>query len=69
MNFIPYMANEILENVFYQVPKELFTNPNYSKLSSDSKLLYGFILDRFTLSIKNNWQDENGYVYLIFTRK
>ncbi|MCI8384371.1 MAG: replication initiator protein A [Clostridia bacterium] len=64
-----FKANEVLQYKYISVPKELFVNPKYSHLSSDSKLLYGFILDRFTLSIKNNWQDENGNVYLIFTRK
>ena len=33
MNFIPYKANEYLENSFYQVPKELFINPYYVILS------------------------------------
>lgn len=69
MNFIPYLANEILENVFYQVPKELFTNPNYSKLSSDSKLLYSLLLDRLLLSMKNKWIDSDGKIYLMFSRK
>lgn len=69
MNFIPYMANEILENVFYQVPKELFTNLNYSNLSSDSKLLYSLLLDRLLLSMKNKWIDNDGKIYLIFSRK
>ena len=64
-----FKANDVLQYKYISVPKELFVNPKYSHLSSDSKLLYGFILDRFTLSIKNNWQDENGNVYLIFTRK
>ena len=32
-------------------------------------MLYSFLLDRLLLSIKNNWHDENGNVYLIFTRK
>ena len=46
---------------------ELFFNKNYrDKLNSDSKILYGFLLNRLTLSAKNNWIDENGNV---FTRK
>ncbi len=45
-------------------------NKNYrDKLNSDSKILYGFLLNRLTLSAKNNWIDENGNVFLIFTRK
>lgn len=69
MNFIPYKANEYLENIFYQVPKELFVNPYYKALNSDSKLLYALLLDRLSISIKNNWVDENENIFLIFSRK
>lgn len=65
-----YKVNETLNHRYYQIPQELFVNPLYkSALNSDSKLLYGFLLDRLSLSIKNNWHDEDGNVYLIFTRK
>ncbi len=65
-----YKINEVLEHKYYQVPQELFINPLYkNKLNSDSKILYGFLLDRLTLSIKNNWYDESGNIYLIFTRE
>lgn len=64
-----FNATELLQYKYITVPKELFINPRYSTLSSNSKLLYGFILDRFSLSLKNNWKDENGKAYLIFTRK
>ena len=64
-----FTVDEVLQYTYISVPKELFINPIYSHLSSDSKLLYGFILDRFSLSMKNNCQDENRLVYLIFTRK
>lgn len=65
-----YKVNETLNHKYYQIPQELFINPLYKNaLNSDSKLLYGFLLDRLFLSIKNNWHDENGNVYLIFTRK
>ena len=69
MDFIPYKANETLENKFYQIPQELFVNSLYKeKLSSDSKILYSFLLDRLSLSKKNNWVDADKNVYLIFTR-
>ena len=65
-----YKANEVLENKYYQIPQELFFNERYKdKLNSDSKILYAFLLDRLTLSIKNKWINENGEVYLIFTRQ
>ena len=69
MDFIPYKANEYLENVFYQIPKELFINPYYKNLSSDSKLLYALLLDRLSISMKNEWIDEDGNIFLIFSRK
>lgn len=65
-----YKVNETLNHKYYQIPQELFINSLYKNaLNSDSKLLYGFLLDRLSLSIKNNWHDEDGNVYLIFTRK
>ena len=69
MDFIPYKVNEYLENTFYQVPKELFTNPFYKKLNSDSMLLYALLLDRLSVSMKNEWFDEDGNIFLIFSRK
>ena len=70
MKFIPYKSNEIYENKFYQIPQELFINENYKKkLNSDAKILYGFMIDRLTLSQKNHWYDDNNNVYLIITRE
>ena len=48
----------------------MFLHPLYKdKLSSDSILLYGFLLDRLSLSIVNRWTDKDNIVYLYFTRK
>lgn len=69
MDFIPYKVNEVLENVFYQIPKELFTNPVYNNLDSNSILLYGLLLDRLSVSMKNKWIDKEGNIYLIYSRK
>ena len=69
-DFNSYKINETLSHKYYQIPQELFMNPLYKDtLNSDSKLLYGFLLDRMSLSAKNNWCDEDGNIYLIFTRK
>ncbi len=65
-----YKNNEILENKYYQIPQELFVSNMYKdKLNSDSKILYAFLLDRLSLSIKNHWVDDNKRIYLIFTRE
>lgn len=55
MEFIPYTANEYLDDLYYQVPVELFINPIYTNaLNSDSKLLYAFLRNRHQLSVRNN---------------
>ena len=70
MNFTPYRYNECFEHSYYQIPQELFKNSNYrEKLSSDSKILYAFLLDRLKLSNKNHWIDLEKNIYLIFTRQ
>lgn len=70
MEFPAYKANECFNHRYIKIPKDLFINPLYKHLNSDSKIIYGFLLDRLSLSIKNNWIDEKtGNVYLIFTRK
>ena len=36
-------------------------------MSTDAKTLYGILLDRMGLSVKNGWLDEQGRVYIIFS--
>ena len=52
---------------FYRVPKFLFTKEKYWTLSFEEKLLYSIFLDRMALSLKNDWVDSQGRVYIIFT--
>ena len=52
---------------FYRIPKALFTEPNFRELSTDAKVLYGILLDRMSLSLKNQWLDAQIKVYIIFT--
>lgn len=52
---------------FYRIPKALFTEPNFRELSTDAKVLYGILLDRMSLSLKNQWLDAHNKVYIIFT--
>lgn len=61
--------NEIRQYSYLILPKELFTNKLYQELNNDARIIYGFLLDRLQLSVKNKWHDKNGNVYLIFTRE
>ncbi|GAK31319.1 hypothetical protein WOSG25_090160 [Weissella oryzae SG25] len=52
---------------FFQMPWALYEVDYYKKMTTDAKVMYGMLKDRFNLSVMNNWVDENGDVYLIFT--
>lgn len=51
---------------YFRVPKILFRDIKFKDLSNDAKTLYGILLDRMGLSVKNGWLDEQGKVYIIF---
>ncbi len=54
---------------FYRIPKLMFTDVRFKRLSTDAKVLYGLLLDRASLSRENGWIDDEGKVYIIFTIK
>jgi len=62
-----YTLKEEITLRFYQTPKALFKNPRYKGLSLGPKLMYSILRDRLDISIKNNWKDGKGYIYLIFS--
>lgn len=54
---------------FYKLPKALFSDDKYKDISTDAKVLYGLLLDRNSLSVKNGWIDSYGRYYQYFTIK
>ena len=52
---------------FYKIPKLLFTDEYYKEISVEAKVLYGLMLDRMSLSMKNQWLDEEGRAYIYFS--
>lgn len=54
---------------FFRIPKVLFTGERYKDMTTDARVLYGILLDRVSLSVKNNWVDEEGRVFIIFARE
>ena len=52
---------------FYRIPKVLLTDRRYKNVSMEAKVLYGLMLDRMGLSVKNGWMDDKGRVYIYFT--
>lgn len=62
-----YYGIEADQFSFYRVPRLLIKDERFKGLSSDAKLLYGLMLDRMSLSMKNGWLDEENRAYIIYT--
>lgn len=65
MNFDYYYGNESEQFVFYRIPKMLFKDKLFKDVSTDAKVLYGLMLDRMGLSIRNRWFDKENRVYIL----
>lgn len=62
-----FYGDESEQFIYFCIPRLLITSPRLKHLSTDAKLLYGMLLDRMSLSAKNNWYDEDGRVYIYYT--
>ena len=67
IKFDYFRGMEAEQYTFYRIPKVLFTAECFRSLSCEAKVLYGLLLDRMGLRIKNRWFDEEDRVYIIFT--
>ena len=67
MKFKYFYGAEADQFSFYRIPKALFTDSYFKDLSSDAKILYGLMLDRMSLPIKNQWFDEKNRAYIYFS--
>ena len=68
-NFKFYQADNVYGALFFQFPKVLMYGQQYKGLSDTSKLAYMVLKDRLEYSLRNNWVDEEGHVYFIFTNQ
>ena len=67
LNLNYFYGSESEQFAFYRIPRVLMTEPYFKKLSCDAKILYGLMLDRMSLSMKNEWIDKENRVYIFFT--
>ena len=67
INFDYYYGIDAEQFSFYRVPRLLIKDERFKGLSSDAKLLYGLMLDRMSLSMKNGWLDDENRAYIIYT--
>ena len=62
-----FYGGEAEQFSFFRIPKLLFRDEAFKSVSTDAKVLYGLMLDRMSLSLKNGWMDDEGRVYIIYT--
>ena len=67
LRFDYYYGIEAEQFAFYRVPRILIKGEHFKDLSSDAKLLYGLMLDRMSLSMKNGWLDKENRAYIHYT--
>ena len=67
LKFDYYYGIEAEQFSFYRVTRLLIKDERFKGLSSDAKLLYGLMLDRMSLSMKNGWLDDENRAYIIYT--
>lgn len=67
--FEKYNLSQVKTERFYQLPKYLFEDSYFKKMSAEAKIMYALLKDRFELSIQNEWVDKNNNIYFIFSNK
>ncbi len=67
IQFDYFYGCEAEQFTFYRIPKMLFKDKAFKNISAEAKILYGLMLDRMSLSVKNMWLDDNNRVYIIYT--
>ena len=67
IEFNYFYGNEAEQFTYYRIPKLLITSPEFKRVSDSAKLLYGLMLDRMSLSIKNGWVDDENRAFIYFT--
>lgn len=64
-----YRINDVVQSEFLRLPLTLLANPKYKQMSLEAKFIYSLLLNRMTLSQRNDWINEDNEVYLIYTRE
>lgn len=62
-----FWGQDVEMSKFYRVPKALYTGEYFRGISFEAKAIYGMMIDRVSLSIKNGWLDEDGKTYIHYS--
>lgn len=62
-----FYGDEAEQFSYFRIPRLLVTSPRFRGLSTEAKLLYGLLLDRMALSMKNGWLEKDGRVFIYYS--
>lgn len=62
-----HYGNEADMYAYYQFPKALVKHEHFWGMSDSARVLFGLMLDRLSLSLKNDWKDSKNRVYIYYT--
>ena len=62
-----FHGSEAEQFSFFRIPRTLIKDERFHGLSTEAKLLYGLMLDRMGLSLRNGWLDEENRVFIFYT--
>lgn len=65
--FSAYNKNKEYSEKYYQLQKVLLHGNQYKGLKTQDCIAYAVLKERLNYSIKNNWVDEDGDIYFVFT--
>ena len=51
---------------FIHIPKMLVTEKIFTGITIHAKVLYGLLLDRMGMAVKNKWVDERNRMYVVY---
>ena len=63
---LDYYGQEAEQYSFYRIPKALFTDERFRHISAEAKVLYGVLLDKMSLLVKDGCVDEENGVFIIY---
>lgn len=66
MKFDYFYGIEADQYSFVRIPKLLVTETQFVNISIHAKVLYGLLLDRMGMAIKNEWLDDKNRMYVIY---
>lgn len=66
MKFQYFYGDKADQYSFIRIPKRLVTDKEFTSLTIQAKMLYGLLLDRMGIALKNKWIDRENRVYVIY---